>query len=161
MQSGEISFRRMRSKDLDTVMRNETRSYAFPWTLGIFMNCIASGYECSVMLQSAAGVAAKQQGIIGHSVLSVAAGEAHLLNVCVSRDHHSNGYGRQLVVYMLEQARSQAVDVVFLEVRPSNLVAIELYDSLGFNEIGVRKDYYPAHIGHEDALVMALQLNLG
>ncbi len=98
--------------------------------------------------------------VIGHGVLSLVAGEAHLLNVCIRRDLQGKGHGRDLVCRMLETAKLREAEVVFLEVRPSNRVACQLCESLGFNEIGRRKDYYPAASGHEDAKVLALQLRL-
>jgi ribosomal-protein-alanine N-acetyltransferase len=157
ISSNSVEFRPMCEDDLATVMRIETRAYAFAWTRNIFKDCIASGYHCLVIcITDDAG----HEQIIGHSVLSAAAGEAHLLNVCICRDSQGMGYGRQLVQHMLDLARALKVEVVFLEVRPTNRVAVDLYDSLGFNEIGTRKNYYPAHTGHEDAKVFALQLNL-
>lgn len=146
-----ISFRPMLETDLDQVFENETRAYQFPWTRGNFRDCLAAFHECRVMLSDA--------DIVGHGILSFAAGEAHLLNVCVRRDRQGNGHGRALVAHMLDRARSRRAEVVFLEVRLSNLVAIHLYRSLGFNEIGLRKGYYPAQAGHEDAQIMALDLN--
>jgi [ribosomal protein S18]-alanine N-acetyltransferase len=144
------SLRQMVATDLNQVLENETRSYEFPWTSGNFSDCLNAGHECWVLLLDGR--------VIGHGILAVWAGEAHLLNVCVTRDRQGAGHGRALVIHMLDRARSRGADMVFLEVRPSNLVAIELYRSLGFNEIGVRKDYYPARTGHEDAQVMALDL---
>ena len=136
ISSDSVGFRPMCEDDLATVMRIETRAYAFAWTKGIFKDCIASGYHCLVIcITDDTG----QEQIIGHSVLSAAAGEAHLLNVCISRDSQGMGYGRQLVEHMLDLARALTVEVVFLEVRPTNRVAVDLYDSLGFNEIGIRK----------------------
>jgi ribosomal-protein-alanine N-acetyltransferase len=142
----------MLPEDLDAVLENETRSYQFPWTRGIFADCLRTGHECWVLEED--GV------VIGHGILSLVAGEAHLLNVCVRRDLQGRGHGRELVGHMLDTARLRRADVVFLEVRPSNRVACALYESLGFNEIGRRKDYYPAQTGHEDAKVLALQLKL-
>lgn len=146
----EVSLREMCLTDLDDVMRNEVRSYAFPWTRGTFRDCLRASYECWVLMSG--------ETIVGHGVLSAAAGEAHLLNVCVSRDRQGDGLGRVLVEHMIEVAERRHAEVVFLEVRPSNVVACKLYDSLGFNEIGRRRNYYPAHDGHEDALVLALQI---
>jgi ribosomal-protein-alanine N-acetyltransferase len=140
----------MRQSDLDRVMENETRSYAYPWTRSVFLDCLLQHHECWVAER--AGV------LIGHSVLSLAAEEAHLLNVCVRRDHQGQGLGRQLVVHMLTLAREAAARTVYLEVRCSNRIAHALYLSLGFSEIGLRKDYYPASDGHEDAVVLALTL---
>ncbi len=145
-----IRFRPMLAGDLDQVLANEQRSYQFPWTRGNFSDCLAALHECRVLLWDDA--------VIGHGILAFGAGEAHLLNVCVRRDRQGEGLGRTLVAHMLERARARGADMVFLEVRPSNLVAIHLYRSLGFNEIGLRKNYYPSSAGHEDAQVMALDL---
>ncbi len=140
----------MAPEDLDRVIENETRSYAFPWTRGVFSDCLKSRHEC--------WVAVREGDLIGHGVLSIGANEAHLLNVCVRRDQQGNGLGRQIVVHMIDRAERRGATVVYLEVRPSNRVASALYASLGFREIGLRKDYYPAELGSEDARVLALSL---
>ena len=90
--------------------------------------------------------------------LSVAAGEAHLLNVCIAREYQGNGYGKRLIRRMIDVARWHRAERIFLEVRPSNTAAIALYDQLGFNEIGRRPNYYPGKRGREDAIVMAIEL---
>jgi ribosomal-protein-alanine N-acetyltransferase len=136
--------------DLDRVVENETRSYAFPWTRNVFCDCLSSQYEC--------WVAERDGVIVGHGIMTVGANEAHLLNVCVRRDEQGQGIGRQITVQMIDRAQHRAANVVYLEVRPSNRIAAALYDSLGFREIGRRKDYYPAERGHEDARVLALTL---
>jgi [ribosomal protein S18]-alanine N-acetyltransferase len=141
----------MRAGDLDRVLENETRSYAFPWTRGVFNDCLKSRHEC--------WIAERDDMLVGHSVLSIAASEAHLLNVCVRRDQQGQGLGRQIVVHMLTRARECGAGVVYLEVRPSNRVAGALYLSLGFREIGRRKEYYPAEMGSEDAVVLSLTLS--
>jgi len=140
----------MADADLDQVLENETRSYAFPWTRGVFGDCLKSGHEC--------WVAVRDHDLIGHGVLSIGAEEGHLLNVCVRRDQQGQGLGRQVVVHMLDRAKQRGARIVYLEVRPSNRVAAALYASLGFHEIGIRKDYYPAEFGNEDARVLALTL---
>lgn len=146
-------FRPMQDGDLDAVLENEVRSYQFPWTRGNFADCLRAGHECWVMLLCGE--------VAGHGILAFGAGEAHLLNVCVRRDEQGRGYGRALVRHMLERAQARSAEMVFLEVRPSNRVAVGLYRSLGFNEIGLRRNYYPAQLGHEDAQVMALDLRGG
>lgn len=146
--NGDI--RRMRPVDLPEVLRNERRGYTHPWSEGIFRDCLSNGHEC--WLLEAAG------RIVGHGILSVAAGESHLLNVCVHPDCQGNGYGRALVEHLLERARCCDARAVFLEVRPSNLIAYRLYEQLGFNEVGVRENYYPAFTGREDAIVLAKEL---
>lgn len=137
----------MRHTDLPNVIRNERRAYSHPWTEGIFTDCLDAGHECWLFVYEGRN--------IGHGILSVAAEESHLLNVCIHPDHQRKGFGRILVEHMLGLARSRGATCVFLEVRPSNIAACSLYHDLGFNEVGVRKDYYPAFAGREDALVLA------
>jgi ribosomal-protein-alanine N-acetyltransferase len=144
------AFRAMRAGDLDAVLAIEHSAYPFPWTRGIFRDCLAAGYECRVLV--------REDRVIGYGVLSAAAGEAHLLNACVAPAEQRHGHGRRLVLRMLDLARWHRVERVFLEVRPSNRAAIALYDALGFNEIGRRPGYYPAARGREDAIVMAMEL---
>ncbi len=146
-----IHNRRMQEEDLEQVVANELRSYAFPWTRGIFVDCLKARHEC--------WVACIDDDLIGHAVLSLGAGEGHLLNLCVRRDQQGRGYGRQLALHVIDRAYSRGASALFLEVRPSNVVARTLYQSLGFNEIGLRKNYYPSHVGHEDAQVLALDLD--
>ena len=141
----------MRVEDLDTVMSVETRAYAFPWTRGIFADCIRSKYDCRVLCLN--------DEIVGHAVLSTAAGEAHLLNVCIRRDRQGRGLGRHFVLHIIKRACLAESQHLFLEVRPSNKKAIALYHSLGFVEVGVRRDYYPGDPNREDALVLSLDLS--
>ena len=140
----------MQLTDLPDVLRNERRGYTHPWTEGIFRDCLGNGQECWLLLCSDQNV--------GHGILSVAAGESHLLNVCVHPDFQGHGFGRILVEHLLERARKGEASTIFLEVRPSNVAACELYDKLGFNEVGIRENYYPSNVGREDALVLAKEL---
>jgi ribosomal-protein-alanine N-acetyltransferase len=142
--------RRMQLIDLPDVLRNERRGYTHPWTEGIFRDCLGNGQECWLLMCSDQNV--------GHGILSVAAGESHLLNVCVHPDFQGHGFGRILVEHLLERARKGQASTIFLEVRPSNVAACELYDKLGFNEVGIRENYYPSNVGREDALVLAKEL---
>ena len=142
--------RRMQLADLPDVLRNERLGYTHPWTEGIFRDCLRNGQECWLLMSSNLNV--------GHGILSIAAGESHLLNVCVHPDFQGHGFGRILVEHILERARSGKASTIFLEVRPSNVAACELYDKLGFNEVGIRENYYPSKVGREDALVLAKEL---
>ena len=142
--------RRMQLADLPDVLRNERLGYMHPWTEGIFRDCLRNGQECWLLMSSGENV--------GHVILSVAAGESHLLNVCVHPDFQGHGFGRILVEHVLERARAGKASTIFLEVRPSNVAACELYDKLGFNEVGIRENYYPSKVGREDALVLAKEL---
>jgi ribosomal-protein-alanine N-acetyltransferase len=140
----------MCDSDLDAVLAIELRAYPFPWTRGIFSDCLQAGYSAWVL----------QRGneLIGYAMLSIAADEAHLLNVCAAPEQQGHGHGRRLLRAMLQLARGRGVKRVFLEVRPSNTPAIGLYHDEGFNEIGRRPRYYPARNGREDAIVMAKEL---
>jgi len=137
--------------DLDAVMEIESRAYDFPWTQGIFRDCLRVGYCCWCY---------EIDGLIqGYGVMSVAAGESHILNISVRPESQRQGIGSKLMKHFLQLARRHDADTVMLEVRPSNKLAIKLYEKLGFNEIGVRRNYYPAHQGREDALLLALSLD--
>ena len=137
--------------DLDAVMEIESRAYDFPWTQGIFRDCLRVGYCCWCY---------EIDGLIqGYGVMSVAAGESHILNISVRPESQRQGIGSKLMKHFLQLARRHDADTVMLEVRPSNKLAIKLYEKLGFNEIGVRRNYYPAHRGREDALLLALSLD--
>lgn len=144
------SLRPMCEPDLDAVLAIEQRAYPFPWTRGIFRDCLLADYPAWVLVHDDA--------IIGYGMLSIAADEAHVLNVCAAPEVQGRGHGRRLLRALLQVARGRRVQRVFLEVRPSNATAIALYHAEGFNEIGRRPRYYPAKQGREDALVMAMEL---
>lgn len=150
LKSGLPEMRPLRAEEIPQVAALEARAYEFPWSEGIFRDCMRAGYNCWALV--------REEVVIGYGVLSVAAGEAHVLNVCVSPDVQGHGHGRRLMRRLIDLARWHRAERVFLEVRPSNPRAIQLYHSLGFNEIGRRPNYYPATRGREDAIVMALEL---
>jgi ribosomal-protein-alanine N-acetyltransferase len=145
-----LSLRPMREDDLAAVQMIESRAYEFPWTIGIFRDCLRADYPAWVLHDG--------NRIAGYSLMSIAAGEAHVLNICVAPELQGQGHGRRLLHALLQMARGRQVSRVFLEVRPSNANAIALYFDEGFNEIGRRPRYYPAKDGREDALVMAMEL---
>jgi len=141
------NFRLMTYDDLPRVMEIENVAHYSPWTSGTFKDCLRVGYLCRVL----------EVGNImyGYTVISFGAGEAHVLTIAVDPKRQRQGYGRLLMGQLLEDVGKLDVDTLLLEVRASNLSAIALYDSFGFNEIAVRKKYYPAKNGREDALMFA------
>jgi [ribosomal protein S18]-alanine N-acetyltransferase len=146
----ETTVRQMQPSDLRVVAQVEIASYEFPWSYGIFRDCLLAGYHCLVL---------EIDGVIsGYAIMSVAAGEAHILNLCIHPDVRRFGNGRRLLNSLLFRAAEIEVAQVFLEVRPSNVAALSLYRSLGFERIGMRPDYYQAIHGREDAVVLALDL---
>ena len=147
-----VAVRRMGHEDLAAVSDIERRSYDFPWSHGVFRDCLLAGYNCLVLVQD--------ERTVGYAILSVAAGEAHILNLCIDPRHRSLGYGARLLDEMLAIARAAEVTEIFLEVRPSNQAAIKLYRKKGFHQIASRPSYYQATDGREDAAVLARKLNL-
>ena len=141
----------MRVDELPRILEIERRAYPFPWTEGIFRDCLKVGYSAWV-LQSTAG------DILGYALMSMAVGEAHILNLCIDPESQRQGLGRFLLDHLLRIARSANMALVLLEVRRSNAPARRLYEGAGFSTFGVRKGYYPAHDGREDALVLGLDL---
>ena len=145
-----LLLRPMEEDDVPDVLAVERAAYPHPWTEGIFRDCLRAGYCCWVL---------QLEGrMIGHGVLSVAVGEAHILNVCVHPAWQGQGLGRRILERMLRLAREHQADTAFLEVRVSNIAAQHLYEAAGFNEIGLRRGYYPADKGREDAIVYARAL---
>jgi [ribosomal protein S18]-alanine N-acetyltransferase len=140
----------MTAADLDTVIAIEGAIYPYPWTRGNFSDALAAGYHCWMAVCGGEAV--------GYAVVMVAAGEAHLLNLSVAGAWQRRGFGRELLEHVLRLARDTSAERILLEVRPSNRAAIALYSAAGFTEIALRRGYYPAGSGREDAIV--LQLNL-
>ena len=150
LQQATIVFRPMSEMDLEQVMVIEESVYEFPWSIGIFQDCLSVGYCCWILEQ--------EDSVSGYGIMSVLAGEAHILNLCIKSDLQNNGLGKEMIDYLIDLARVHHADVMFLEVRPSNGQALKIYEKSGFDEVGSRKDYYPAKFGREDALILAKQL---
>jgi ribosomal-protein-alanine N-acetyltransferase len=145
-----LRLRTMRESDVPTVLAIDKSAYEFPWTEGIFRDCLRVGYHCRVLEQFYA--------IQAYGVMSVAADEAHLLNLCVRPQAQRQGFGRKMLSHLVDLACRAGADTLLLEVRVSNQPAIALYMAMGFSEIGQRKRYYPARGGREDALILAKAL---
>ncbi|MBN4079095.1 ribosomal protein S18-alanine N-acetyltransferase [Beggiatoa alba] len=152
LQPPELCLRPMLAQDLEAVMRIELSMYPFPWTQRIFDDCLRVGYRCQVGEIDGA--------LAGYGVMSTGAGEAHILNLCVAEEFQRQGLAREILGVLMDEADALKVRDVFLEVRPSNIGAIALYDQAGFNRVGLRKDYYPAVDGREDAIIFAVSLRL-
>jgi ribosomal-protein-alanine N-acetyltransferase len=147
-----VRFRPMTLADVPAVVAVERSAYAFPWSEGVFRDCIRVGYLCRVVESGT--------DVVGYGIMSYGAGEAHILNICIRSDLRGGGIGRRLMEFLLERAHAAEMQDVFLEVRPSNPIAIRLYEALGFVRVGLRKGYYQATGGREDALVYKRTLAL-
>ena len=146
----EPKMRAMRASDLDAVMAIERVNFPFPWSEGNFKDSMNSGYICLVMEQA--------NQVVGYAVLMMVLDEAHLLNISVDKSYQGKGWGRYLLVHMMDVGREKGGLNMFLELRPSNHSALGLYESMGFNEMGIRPGNYPAHNGREDAVLMGMAL---
>jgi len=149
----QMRLRPMLESDVPAVVTIEQRAYPFPWSDGIFRDCLRVGYRCTVLELDFV--------LVGYGIIACGAGEAHLLNVCIREEFRCRGFGRALMEHVLQAAADAGSKVVFLEVRPANIGAIRLYESMGFHQIGVRRGYYQAVEGREDALVMRRNVERG
>lgn len=142
----EAQIRPMHELDVPVVVAIERSAYQFPWSEGIFRDCLRVGYVCRVVEAGSE--------IAGYGIMSIGAGEAHVLNVCVRDGYRGRGFARKVLSYLIERARNAGMYEAFLEVRPSNTAATRLYHSLGFEQVGIRRGYYQATNGREDAAVL-------
>jgi ribosomal-protein-alanine N-acetyltransferase len=153
IQKIPVNVRNMTHVDLSQVSDIERLSYDFPWSHGVFRDCLLAGYSCLVL--------ENEISVVGYGILSIAAGEAHILNLCVNPECRGLGYGDRILEAIIERAQYAEVSTIFLEVRPTNSNALSLYRKKGFNKIAKRPAYYQATSGREDADVLALNLQAG
>jgi len=146
----QIHYRRMRASDLSEVAALEKSLYAFPWSLGNFRDSVNAGYDCWTVTHG--------EAVIGYAILMVALDEAHMLNIAIASEWQGQGIGRDFLNHMIGVAKSAACQIVYLEFRPSNAGARHLYRAMGFQQIAIRPEYYPAVGGREDALFLGLAL---
>ena len=141
-----VEIRPMHDLDVPVIVAIERAAYQFPWSEGIFRDCLRVGYVCRVV--DIGG------DMAGYGIMSVGAGEAHILNVCIAEEYRGRGFARKVLQYLLDRARAAGMYEAFLEVRPSNTTAAHLYQSMGFEQVGIRRGYYQATVGREDAAVL-------
>jgi ribosomal-protein-alanine N-acetyltransferase len=146
IEFASVEIRPMHELDVPVIVVIERAAYQFPWSEGIFRDCLRVGYVCRVV--------EVEGDMAGYGIMSIGAGEAHILNVCIRDEYRCRGFARRMLVYLLERARSAGMFEAFLEVRPSNTAAARLYHSMGFEQVGVRRGYYQAAEGREDAAVL-------
>ncbi len=149
--------RPMVSRDVDEVVALEATAYSFPWTRGNFIDSLASGYLAELLYQTSVG----QGELLAYFVAMVGVDELHLLNITVSPAWQGRGLGSELLGTVRALGRERSLAKLWLEVRESNHRARSLYRRQGFAEVGLRRGYYPAASGREDAIVMSLPLDQG
>lgn len=140
----------MQQADLDAVYAVEQAAYEYPWSFKNLQNCLNTGYNCWIWRLNTQ--------VIGHGIMLIGGGECSILNLCTHPAYQKRGLGQQMLLHLLNIGREQRADTAFLEVRKSNITALRLYQRVGFNEIGIRRDYYPHSKGRMDAIVLAKTL---
>ncbi|EEF78517.1 ribosomal-protein-alanine acetyltransferase [Methylophaga thiooxydans DMS010] len=148
-----MSPRVMLDDDLAEVHGIETSANRFPWSVKNFSDSLDAGHHAWVYIDP-------YDVIIGFAIVQLVLDEAHLLNICVRPDMQGQGYGRRILEHIIDHAMSKSATLLVLEVRQSNQRAQSLYEQFGFNEMTVRRGYYPAEQGREDAILMGLDLSM-
>ncbi len=149
-QQQDCHLRDMTEADLPQVVPIERHAYPFPWPTDFFRHCLREGFVCRVLEQGGE--------ILGYGILMFENDRAHIFNLCVRPEAQGRGLGTRLLQHQLNLARRHRARYALLEVRPSNYAARTLYQRMGFVRSGVRKNYYPATGGHEDAIIMTREL---
>jgi len=150
LEQAAPAARPMRESDLRRVLLVEREAYRYPWSEGVFRDCLRVGYCCWVI--------ERELTVEGYGIVQIGAGEAHVLNLCIRPSASRQGLGRMLLERLMDVAGSHGARTAVLEVRPSNVAARALYGGAGFSEVGMRRAYYPAARGREDALILARDL---
>lgn len=145
-----VTFKPMEIADVDAIMAIEPTIYSHPWSKGNFTDSLKMGYPAYMMMQD--------NVLVGYALMMMILDEAHLLNISIAKPYQRKGLGRVLLAEMMTIAQQKQALNMFLEVRVSNLAAIKLYESMGFNEMSIRRQYYPTEDGREDAVLMGLAL---
>jgi [ribosomal protein S18]-alanine N-acetyltransferase len=146
-----LSYRAIHDDDIAAVALIERDVYVFPWSAGNFRDSLLSGYQCW-------GCWADGK-LIGYAIILVSLDEAHLLNFAVSRGWQSQGVGMRFLTFVINESKRMNCEMLYLEVRPSNVIGRRLYERFGFQQLGLRRNYYPATSGREDALFLGLNIS--
>lgn len=150
MTKAKLQMRPMQVEDLDAVVRIEPTLYSHPWTRTNFQDSLKSGHSAWVMLMD--------DEVVAYALMMVVLDEASLLNISVAKPYQRQGFGQDILQHMIDRAKTAQASTMFLEVRQSNQAALSLYEKMGFAEMSVRRGYYPAATGREDAVLMGLTI---
>jgi len=148
-----VKYRDMQTNDIMDVVRIEQEANQFPWSTKNFEDCLKANNQAWVFVNDS-------DEILAYTIVQKVVDETHLLNICVKASAQGQGLGREVLNHVIDFANGISSVLIVLEVRSSNQRAQQLYLQAGFNEMSVRKDYYPAEEGREDAILMGLDLDL-
>lgn len=142
----------MQANDIVDVVSIEQEANQFPWSTKNFQDCLKANNDAWVFVDNS-------DDIIAYTIVQKVVDETHLLNICVKPSAQGKGLGREVLNHVIDFAQSISSILIVLEVRSSNQRAQQLYSQAGFNEMSVRKNYYPATDGREDAVLMGMDLS--
>jgi [ribosomal protein S18]-alanine N-acetyltransferase len=146
-----LSYRAIRDDDIAAIALIERDVYVFPWSAGNFRDSLLSGYQCWGCWADG--------DLIGYAIILVSLDEAHLLNFAVSRSWQNQGVGTRFLTFVINESKRMCCEMLYLEVRPTNVIGRRLYERFGFQQLGLRRNYYPATTGREDALFLGLNIS--
>ncbi len=149
----DVMIRPALTTDIEQMFALEQSATSHPWTRSTFESCFGERYFNFVLLEG--------QQLLGFYIGNFVAGEASLFDICVAPKAQGRGFGRQLLNHFISEAENKGAFDCWLEVRESNLHAIQLYQRAGFHQTAKRANYYPTATGHEDAILMGLPLRFG
>ena len=143
-----LTWQELCLNDLDAMMGIEVAAHSHPWKSETMGKALERHHCWGIF---------NDDGLLGFAIVSRVLDEAELLDMAIHPKCQGQGLGRKLLDRVLDWVAERARRI-YLEVRESNAAAIDLYLGAGFVELGVRPNYYPATIGREDALLMAMEL---
>lgn len=146
-----LNIRRMKDSDIENVYSIETNVHLSPWSKDILRDCVLVGYDCRVLEINNGN----SPILAGYIISRISNNSCHILNLCIAKPLQSKGLGRKLlqtVLYSL--SKYTQTESVILEVRPSNISALHLYETMGFERVEIKKDYYKDKNGAEDAILL-------
>ncbi|WP_424402418.1 ribosomal protein S18-alanine N-acetyltransferase [Pasteurella sp. PK-2025] len=147
-----LSILPIKEVDFDRLFEIEQAAHITPWTMGTLKNTHGDRYVNLKVMQ-------EEQQLVAFAICQTVLDEATLFNLAVDPAYQGKGIGKTLLVHVVETLKEKGILTLWLEVRESNLVAKTLYEQVGFNEVDIRKNYYPTPDGkRENAIVMALYL---
>ncbi|HAU0086474.1 TPA: ribosomal protein S18-alanine N-acetyltransferase, partial [Legionella pneumophila] len=146
-----LNIRRMKDSDIENVYSIETNVHIAPWSKDILRDCVLVGYDCRVLEINNGDSSI----LAGYIISRISNNSCHILNLCIAKPLQSKGLGRKLlqtVLYSL--SKYTQTESVILEVRPSNSAALHLYETMGFEKVEIKKDYYKDKNSVEDAILL-------
>lgn len=144
-------IRKMQLTDINAIYAIELNSHRAPWGRDILSDCVLIGYDCQVL---ECLIDNDDKKIVGYIISRFSFNLCHILNLCICFSEKGQGYGTVLLNTFLDSLDRSVIDTAILEVRPSNIAALNLYKKFGFSEAGIKKSFYKDATSDEDAILL-------